>query len=992
MSDLFSIGSSGVTAYQRALTVVSNNIANVSTDGYSRQNVSLVSNAASQSGAVYLGTGARFESVRRQYDAFVEQNLRNAQADVKAQSPMSTYTNRLIDIMGDQTVGLTSAMNLFFESARNLATDPASLVARGTFMRDADGLAARYRQMSSQMGLIDKETRQALETGVEQVNAYTKQLAYVNRQLAKHNTEAKQPAELLDQRDLLLRRMSELINFNTKFEPNGSVLVSVGDTISRGVLVDGVNSKGFGVIDSPNEKEKLTFIVDPYGTPEPVAGVTSGQLGGLINFREQVLTPSQGFIDELAQTFVALVNEQHHNGLDMDGLVGGDMFQIDASLGAASMQMVLNDSTKIAAAGDFRISDDQLNTGAAQARVSYSPPSYAQPGLLTDQLEPGLSSDYLTPFALSASVPAKAIGAVTPGQGDISVYLDNAQDGQWLEVITRDGRHIAGSGNAAIAPYLMSDGFGMEAGAQYSNETANANYLGMDVFIGARATVTEVQQFDPSTHVPVTPGLASARLVADYATETPLPNFDDYTFTLNGIAMSAPSSSTALVEWVNNKVSDTGVTAALDSDGRLVMSNMVAVVEDGLQYYGSSKSYGVGELTINGQKMGALAATATLSDVVNWVNNSSLKTSDGVQASIDSDGKLLLVNTIPSKVDASTLSNIDAAVRNAAGLVNFSDQFPQGLSIGTYAMPDLGKDRTFQDVVNWVNAQSPQIGGVTATANDAGQFILQKKLGTTDDLSGVFTPLLDANGSEVFIRSDSDIRLGLGASGQPSDLKALGFRTGLHIVGQATDDLIIAVSDSSGQSSIPTVMATYGDTTADAKAILRERQLEIEFTSPTAYKITDKATGDVMAERPFDNTTSASVISFRGLTVTLSSPPKAGDKFLIDGNQDGVGNNEAMLNIVNLETDSSVMGNGLTMTETYIERVNNIGSMARQTNISEQALQVVYQQAIQTRDGVSGVSIDQEAADLVRYQQAYQANAKVMQVGSTLFDAILQVR
>jgi len=112
--------------------------------------------------------------------------------------------------------------------------------------------------------------------------------------------------------------------------------------------------------------------------------------------------------------------------------------------------------------------------------------------------------------------------------------------------------------------------------------------------------------------------------------------------------------------------------------------------------------------------------------------------------------------------------------------------------------------------------------------------------------------------------------------------------------------------------------------------------------------------------------------------------------FTMDGNRDGIGNNEAMMQIVALE-DQKVVPGGLTMTEAYIERVNQVGNTARQASISQQALEVVYKQAKETRDGVSGVSLDEEATNLVRYQQAYQANAKVMQIGSQLFDAILQV-
>ena len=135
----------------------------------------------------------------------------------------------------------------------------------------------------------------------------------------------------------------------------------------------------------------------------------------------------------------------------------------------------------------------------------------------------------------------------------------------------------------------------------------------------------------------------------------------------------------------------------------------------------------------------------------------------------------------------------------------------------------------------------------------------------------------------------------------------------------------------------------------------------------------------------------SAVISYRGLRLELSTQPKVGDKFTIDGNRDGIGNNESMLRMVNLENDK-VMPGGLTMTESYIERVNQVGNVAQQATIAQQALQVVHEQAKQTRDGISGVSLDEEASALVRYQQAYQANARVMQTSISLFDTILQVR
>jgi flagellar hook-associated protein FlgK len=132
-------------------------------------------------------------------------------------------------------------------------------------------------------------------------------------------------------------------------------------------------------------------------------------------------------------------------------------------------------------------------------------------------------------------------------------------------------------------------------------------------------------------------------------------------------------------------------------------------------------------------------------------------------------------------------------------------------------------------------------------------------------------------------------------------------------------------------------------------------------------------------------------ISYQGLKIGFTTPPKAGDIFTVDGNRDGVGNNENMLAIANLES-KGVMGGGKTMSAYYIDHVNDMGNIARQAAISQSALQVVYDQAVTARDEVSGVSLDQEAADLIRFQQAYQAAAKILQVASQLFDSVLAVR
>ena len=116
MSDIASIASDAVSAYQRTLGTISNNIANAATPGYSRQEVTLAANPVSKVGSVYLGTGVSVEGIKRQYDAFVEANYRNSNSDLLSQEPMVNYTNRIVNVMGSDSMGLSSAMDQFFNT------------------------------------------------------------------------------------------------------------------------------------------------------------------------------------------------------------------------------------------------------------------------------------------------------------------------------------------------------------------------------------------------------------------------------------------------------------------------------------------------------------------------------------------------------------------------------------------------------------------------------------------------------------------------------------------------------------------------------------------------------------------------------------------------------------------------------------------------------------------------------------------------------------
>lgn len=1084
MSDLLSIGSSGISAYQRALATVSNNIANVNTEGYSRQDVSIAANQPRLLGGNYLGTGARFDSVRRQYDAFIESNLRNSQSELKSQEPLLSYVNRVIDIMGDQSVGLTTAMNLFFESARDLASDPASTVQRSIFLRDADGLASRFRQLSTQFELLENETRQSVETDIGQVNSLTSQLAQLNKQLSKHSAVEDQPSELLDQRDLLLRELSELMYVKTKFADNGSVLVSVGDTLDQGILVRDNTSRMISVAEADTGSDQIRFLIDAYGDPETLAGIPSGHVGGLVNFREQVLSPAVNSLDALAVVVTREVNAVHREGIDAEGKLGGDLFAFSAGEEgqASGMTMIVQDATRVAAAGQFRVIDNPLNGGTAQARISYQAPQYAGPSGLQGDLSIGLKPQLgEANLKIQAGIGYTHVGAVAAGTQNLALTLVNPSATQQLQVMTRDGRHLIGSPNlsSTLQTSLVQSSNGMESGATYDAGMLNPSGVvryrdGRLTAIAFPGTATPAQLSGgafprnitaPSSGIPANTFELNGRSLPEFKLGGGLISLNEVVSWINGsqtnlpaneqvVALATPdgrlqisrpaSNTTGSVELRlganagSNTLAMLGFSATDTSVRADPVPPSLAVLAGGLfPNPPTSGNIAAGTYSIDGYALPALDLQGnplTLTSAVQWINNATIP---GIQA-LAVDGRLQIQRTDQdssksialalgpqgqpqqlerlgfgsatryldmdiflgalapvtqlvefNSVSGSALPTVAAPAVLNSRLLNSGWTLPTGLPAGSITLNGINlgalPSGNLQDVAAWINASQTALPATQAVTASVRKFEVQ--------VAGAAQTVYRLELRRAATNTSDDIRLGVGPNGKPADLHALGFDTTLHVQGGTPDDLLVFVTDTGGTDSIARLQASMTGQSGSLKQFLRESPLEVRFVTDTSYEIVDSRTRSVLAERQLlvDTNSPTPSIQYRGLKLEFSTYPKAGDRFTIDGNTDGIGNNEAMLSLVDLES-AKLMPGGLTMTEAYIERVNQVGNVARQAAIAEQALTVVYRQALEARDAISGVSLDEEASALVRFQQAYQANAKIMQTSMALFEAILQVR
>lgn len=1117
MSDILGIASGAVSAYQRMLSTVSNNIANVSTDGYSRQSASLEANLPAKTGASYIGTGVMFSAVKRAYDEFADSNLRKSTSDLMGQEPMVTYSQRVIDIMGDKSIGLNSALDTFFGAALDLSADPASTVQRSAFLRAAEGLTSRFSELSGQLSLIGDETSQSIESDTGQLNSLTNQLALVNVQLSKEAETKNQPAELLDRRDLLLRQMSEFAAVKTKFLPSGVVSVSLGSSILQSVVVDGTSARPIG-IDTSNGK--LNFVLDPYGDAQPVENINSGKLGGMSRFIKQVLDPAHDNLDALAKVVIDQINQIQRSGVDGYGQMGQDLFAVNTSAShlAAGLSVALSDPLRIATGAQFRVTEGAQNIDTVRASVSYTPSDAAtlvsNPGLVNNG-----SVDSGVPVSITAEEGFRHIADVAPGAVSPTFYLDNATDDQQLQIMTADGRHIAGSPLSLANQLLLIDRKnnypeGTQYSDQYLNQSGAKGFEGLSVFYGAKAQVTSAQMYDangnllsgstqPATIVgdrvlrPATSYtiLASAYKIngVDWPTssltitnaEEQIPEkiaesiediapgvhaqaynqveFDTSalqfgkTLKINTVDITLAADQTSLqglIDRINFFKSDTKVEAKLGERGQLVLENTAS--QGGRDIVLSSNPIGQANIlgVVDQTYTGMVRVTRDLDDP----KSSSLKIELGqngsdsmllptglrlgtaeplmllphpavleggrvplpAQVKLIEAGSLVLNKVGLPKLE---LTGLEAdTVQTMADWINGA-QVPDVTAVAYNEVQldikklDLSKDlyingaaistatSRLSDVADLINTiQSADIG-VHARVGELGQLIIENdeaSQGKSIVISGVSSAVGGVNAlgiksqtytgmlritRDISDPANSDLQLGFGSNGKPSQLASLGLRTGAYIEGQVTDTLKVFVVGAGTRSS---VAASYSGEPLDMSAKLRAQSLSIRFTASDRYEIVDAKTGVQLVDRYYQATGQPVTVQYQGLSVTLTSNPKAGDVFNIDGNQNGLGDNQNMMAMVELSRQK-VVGNK-TLGDAYIDQVNSVGSYAQQAKITQDALKVVNEQAIASRDKVSGVNLDQEAADLIRFQQAYQAAAKAMQISSQLFDSIIQVR
>lgn len=361
MSDLLSIGASGVRAYQTALNTVGENIANTGVAGYTRRTTSLAE-VSSTSGSINArfvtsGNGVAVTGIGRVADMFKAASLRQSSSDLGRTETAATWLDRIENGLTENN--LPDKLTGFFTAARSLAADPSSVPSRAVLIETATSTALAFQQTGIALDRSMDELDATAQQGVRGLNALGTQLANINDGLGRTSPNTATAAQLMDQRDQVLEQMSALTDVAVKTDDLGRSTVNLGG--STGPLFVAGNTEGH-VSYQRSASGAVSFVVQRTGATSALTP-NGGALAGVVDGAQRI-AETRTSLNAVAADFTAQVNAVQAQGRDLNGVAGQPLFATGTT--PTDITVAMTDPRGIAAASAGGGTRDASNLTALQ--------------------------------------------------------------------------------------------------------------------------------------------------------------------------------------------------------------------------------------------------------------------------------------------------------------------------------------------------------------------------------------------------------------------------------------------------------------------------------------------------------------------------------------------------------------------------------------------------------------------------------------------------
>ena len=336
MSDLFSSSVSGLLAFQRALDVTSNNISNVATPGYSKENANFTERPGQAYSSGYIGSGTDIQSVTRSYDELLAGQVRSSQSSFSNFDTYATQAAQIDNMLSDPKTGLTVSLQNFINAYQTVANSPSTTAQRQALLSQATGISQQMQNYNAQLQTYGGGIEQGIGSAITQINTLTDGIAKLNQQIAAGLASTGQtPNQLMDQRDQMLDQLSQYVSVNTATQADGSMNVYVGT--GQPLVIGATSQKLQATPNQYDASENQVSLVGGGGiTTDITSTITGGQLGGLLAVRDQVLRPAENTLGQFSVGLATLVNQAQAAGVDLTGAAGKPMFAVGGVISTSS--------------------------------------------------------------------------------------------------------------------------------------------------------------------------------------------------------------------------------------------------------------------------------------------------------------------------------------------------------------------------------------------------------------------------------------------------------------------------------------------------------------------------------------------------------------------------------------------------------------------------------------------------------------------------------
>jgi len=346
LSTSLSIAVQSLEAATGALQATNNNIANASTPGYSRQVVVLQEAAPTNDGNVNAGNGVVLEGYQSVRDELVTSQI---QQETQAQSGANAQLASLQQIeptFTTSTQDIGTQMSVLFASISTLSINPGSSASRQGVLAAGQNLASAFNTASSTLTAQQAGLNSQVTQDVSQINKLTQQIAALNPQLAQLKASGQDGGTVQDQQNQLILSLSALTSVAVTKTDSGVTLTTGNGT----PLVVGSQS---AILQTATGTDGMQHVLDQNGT-DITSSLSSGDLGGTIQTRDETIPGLLKQLDTLANQFGSAFNAAQATGFDQKGKAGQDFFTIPTTVtgSAGSISMAIKDPSLIAASSD----------------------------------------------------------------------------------------------------------------------------------------------------------------------------------------------------------------------------------------------------------------------------------------------------------------------------------------------------------------------------------------------------------------------------------------------------------------------------------------------------------------------------------------------------------------------------------------------------------------------------------------------------------------